>query len=71
MFIQKKGAARKGCSFRCGIFDKLLLSEGDKLRRTVTISDPLVEDFSVMRTKPLNGNRDRIKEKQKEKKIRT
>ncbi len=37
------------------VFDKLLLSEGDELRRTVTISNPLGEDFSVMRTTPLNG----------------
>ncbi|MBO4627527.1 MAG: phenylalanine--tRNA ligase subunit beta [Lachnospiraceae bacterium] len=37
------------------VFDKLLLSADDKLRATVTISNPLGEDFSVMRTTPLNG----------------
>lgn len=36
-------------------FDKLLIPQGDKLRETVTISNPLGEDFSVMRTTPLNG----------------
>ncbi|MBQ2802338.1 MAG: phenylalanine--tRNA ligase subunit beta [Lachnospiraceae bacterium] len=37
------------------VFDKLLLSPDDKLRDTVTISNPLGEDFSVMRTISLNG----------------
>ncbi|MCM1045169.1 MAG: phenylalanine--tRNA ligase subunit beta [Candidatus Gastranaerophilales bacterium] len=37
------------------VFDKLLLPEDDVLRRTVTISNPLGEDFSVMRTISLNG----------------
>ncbi len=37
------------------VFDKLLLPEDDKLRRTVTISNPLGEDFSIMRTISLNG----------------
>lgn len=37
------------------VFDRLLIPEGDELRRTVTISNPLGEDFSVMRTTPLNG----------------
>ncbi len=37
------------------VFDKLLLPADDKLRKTVTISNPLGEDFSVMRTLPLNG----------------
>lgn len=36
-------------------FDKLLLPEDDQLRNTVTISNPLGEDFSVMRTVSLNG----------------
>ena len=36
-------------------FDKLLLDENDPLRKTVTISNPLGEDFSVMRTISLNG----------------
>ncbi|MCM1102289.1 MAG: phenylalanine--tRNA ligase subunit beta [Clostridium sp.] len=37
------------------VFDKLLLPEDDPLRRTVTISNPLGEDFSIMRTISLNG----------------
>ncbi len=37
------------------VFDKLLLPEDDALRKTVTISNPLGEDFSVMRTISLNG----------------
>ncbi len=37
------------------VFDKLLLPADDKLRQTVTISNPLGEDFSIMRTLPLNG----------------
>lgn len=37
------------------VFDKLLLPEGDVLRKTVTISNPLGEDFSIMRTISLNG----------------
>lgn len=37
------------------VFDKLLLPEGDELRKTVTISNPLGEDFSIMRTISLNG----------------
>lgn len=37
------------------VFDKLLLPEDDVLRKTVTISNPLGEDFSVMRTISLNG----------------
>lgn len=37
------------------VFDKLLIPEDDKLRQTVTISNPLGEDFSIMRTLPLNG----------------
>ncbi len=36
-------------------FDKLLLNENDPLRNTVTIANPLGEDFSVMRTISLNG----------------
>ena len=36
-------------------FDKLLIPQDDKLRQTVTILNPLGEDFSVMRTLPLNG----------------
>lgn len=37
------------------VFDKLLLPKEDKLRKAVTISNPLGEDFSIMRTLPLNG----------------
>ncbi len=37
------------------VFDKLMLDAEDVLRRTVTISNPLGEDFSIMRTLPLNG----------------
>lgn len=37
------------------VFDKLLLPEDSELRKKVTISNPLGEDFSVMRTTSLNG----------------
>ena len=37
------------------VFDKLRIPEGDVLRNTVTISNPLGEDFSIMRTTTLNG----------------
>lgn len=37
------------------VFDKLLLPEGDALRRAITIANPLGEDFSIMRTVSLNG----------------
>lgn len=37
------------------VFDKLLLPAEDQLRQTVTISNPLGEDFSIMRTLSLNG----------------
>ena len=37
------------------VFDKLNLPKDDGLRDTVVISNPLGEDFSVMRTLPLNG----------------
>ena len=37
------------------VFDKLLIPADDKLRQTVTISNPLGEDFSIMRTISLNG----------------
>ena len=37
------------------VFDKLLLAQDDVLRKTVTIANPLGEDFSVMRTTSLNG----------------
>ncbi len=37
------------------VFDKLNIPEDDDLRRTVVISNPLGEDFSIMRTTTLNG----------------
>ena len=37
------------------IFDKLLLPEDSPLRKTVTILNPLGEDYSIMRTISLNG----------------
>lgn len=37
------------------VFDKLLIPEGDGLRNAITISNPLGEDFSIMRTISLNG----------------
>lgn len=37
------------------VFDKLLLPPDCRLRQTVTITNPLGEDFSIMRTTPLNG----------------
>ena len=37
------------------VFDKLLILEDSKWRKTVVISNPLGEDYSIMRTLPLNG----------------
>ena len=37
------------------VFDKLLIPQNDKLRQAVPILNPLGEDFSIMRTLPLNG----------------
>ncbi len=37
------------------VFDKLLIPQDSPLRQTVTISNPLGEDFSIMRTISLNG----------------
>lgn len=37
------------------VFDKLLLDKDDVLRQAIVISNPLGEDFSIMRTLPLNG----------------
>ncbi|MCR5128242.1 MAG: phenylalanine--tRNA ligase subunit beta [Lachnospiraceae bacterium] len=37
------------------VFDKLMLAKDDPARKAITISNPLGEDFSVMRTLPLNG----------------
>lgn len=36
-------------------FDKLLLPEDHPMRKAITISNPLGEDFSIMRTTSLNG----------------
>ena len=37
------------------VFDKLLLAEDAKERQAIEISNPLGEDFSIMRTVSLNG----------------
>lgn len=37
------------------VFDKLLIPADDEARRAIEISNPLGEDFSIMRTIPLNG----------------
>ena len=37
------------------VFDKLLLPKEDPQRNAITIRNPLGEDFSIMRTIPLNG----------------
>ena len=37
------------------IFDKLLLDAEDPMRRAIRISNPLGEDFSIMRTTSMNG----------------
>ncbi len=37
------------------VFDRLLLDREDPLRRAIVISNPLGEDFSIMRTTSLNG----------------
>ncbi|MFV0314098.1 MAG: phenylalanine--tRNA ligase subunit beta [Anaerotignum sp.] len=37
------------------VFDKLLIPADHKLRQTVTIANPLGEDFSIMRTVSING----------------
>ena len=37
------------------VFDKLLLNNNDPARCAITIANPLGEDFSIMRTVPLNG----------------
>ena len=37
------------------VFDKLNIAQDDMLRKTVTIANPLGEDFSIMRTITLNG----------------
>ena len=37
------------------VYDKLLIPEGSPVRNAIKISNPLGEDFSIMRTLPLNG----------------
>jgi len=37
------------------VFEKLMLDEKDPLRNAIVISNPLGEDFSIMRTTSLNG----------------
>ncbi|MBE5899912.1 MAG: phenylalanine--tRNA ligase subunit beta [Lachnospiraceae bacterium] len=37
------------------VFDKLLLEEDSQYRKTVVIANPLGEDYSIMRTLPLDG----------------
>ena len=37
------------------VYDKLLLPKDSKYRQSIVISNPLGEDFSVMRTTPLGG----------------
>ncbi len=37
------------------VFDRLLIPEESELRKVVVISNPLGEDFSIMKTTPLNG----------------
>ncbi|MCR5209192.1 MAG: phenylalanine--tRNA ligase subunit beta [Lachnospiraceae bacterium] len=37
------------------VFDKLLIDGADPMRQAITISNPLGEDFSIMRTTTLNG----------------
>ena len=37
------------------VFDKLLIPADSELRKAITISNPLGEDFSIMRTVSLNG----------------
>lgn len=37
------------------VYDKLAIPKGDSLRQNVVISNPLGEDYSIMRTSTLNG----------------
>ncbi|MCI8959296.1 MAG: phenylalanine--tRNA ligase subunit beta [Lachnospiraceae bacterium] len=37
------------------VFDRLMISQDSPLRNAITIQNPLGEDFSIMRTTPLNG----------------
>lgn len=60
----KAGTAARLCGFSQAmnysfespkVFDKLRISQDSNLRQTVTIQNPLGEDFSIMRTVSLNG----------------
>ena len=42
------------------VYDKLLLSEDDELRSSIEISNPLGEDYSVMRTSAMGGMLDSL-----------
>ena len=37
------------------VYDKLLIAKDSPLRNAITISNPLGQDFSIMKTTPLNG----------------
>lgn len=37
------------------VYDKLLIDKDSRLRKCIEISNPLGEDFSIMRTLPING----------------
>lgn len=37
------------------VYDKLLIDKDSSLRNAITISNPLGQDFSIMKTTPLNG----------------
>lgn len=55
--VQSNGFSQGMCySFESPkVFDKLMLGAEDKLRDAIKISNPLGEDFSIMRTISLNG----------------
>ena len=66
-YLRVEGTARdiaEFCGFSEGysysfespkVFDKLLIPQNDRLRQAISISNPLGEDFSIMRTISLNG----------------
>ncbi len=65
MYIDAKGRdVAESCGFSQGylysfegpkVFDKLLLPADSPMRKAITISNPLGEDFSIMRTQSVNG----------------
>ena len=57
MIVEENGFSQAMCySFESPkVYDKLLIPEDSKLREAVKIANPLGEDFSIMRTLPLNG----------------